>query len=142
MILPDVNLVIHAYNIDSPNHEKAKKWFETTFSGRRPVGLCWVVILAFLRISTHRAVFRTPLFPSEATDIVRSWLKAPCVEVITPGEEHSEVLFRLLEQLGTGGNLTSDAHLAALAIEFQAEIATTDADFARFPGVRWFNPIA
>jgi hypothetical protein len=77
----------------------------------------------------------------EAVGIVRSWLRQPIVRVLVPGEAHGEILFRLLEELGTAGNLTSDAHLAAIAIEYQAEVASTDNDFARFPGLRWFNPL-
>jgi toxin-antitoxin system PIN domain toxin len=102
----------------------------------------WVTVLGFLRIVTHRAVSENPMPVRSATGRVRSWLSHPNVKVVTPGEAHGEVLFRLLEQLGTGGNLTTDAHLAALAIEYQAELATTDSDFSRFEGLRWFNPLA
>ncbi len=79
--------------------------------------------------------------PPEATRRVRSWLDHPRVEVVTPGEGHADILFGLLEELGTAGNLTTDAHLAALAIEYQAEVASTDTDFMRFPRLRWFNPL-
>ncbi len=142
MIIPDVNLLIHAYNRQSLNHLVARDWWEKTLTRPRPVGLPWVTILGFIRIATHRGILENPMFPADAIRRVRSWLAIPNVQILTPGETHPEILFRLIEHLGTAGNLTTDAHLAALAIEFQAELASTDADFARFPGLRWFNPVA
>jgi toxin-antitoxin system PIN domain toxin len=142
MIVPDVNVLIHAYNRGSADHEVARAWWEETLTLPRPVGLAWVVILGFIRISTQRAILDNPLRPTDALRRVRSWLAVPRLEVLTPGESHAEILFGLIEHLGTAGNLTTDAHLAALAIEYQAELASTDADFARFPGLRWFNPVA
>jgi len=99
----------------------------------------WATILGFIRIMTHRGILQNPMFPAEATRRARSWLASPRVQILLPGETHAEILFGLLERLGAAGNLTTDAHLAALAIEYQAELASTDADFARFPGLRWFN---
>ena len=142
MIVPDVNLLIHAYNIQAPEHEAARHWWEGTLGGPRPVGLAWVALLGFIRIATKRGIASTPMTVTETNRQVRRWLNHPRVQILTPGEGHAEVLFRLLEQVGVAGNLTTDAHLAALAIEYQAEIASTDTDFARFPGLRWFNPIA
>jgi uncharacterized protein len=142
MIVPDVNVLIHAYNRGSVQHEAARAWWEETLTLPRPVGLAWVVILGFIRIATHRSILENPMRPADALRRVRSWLVVPRVEVLTPGESHAETLFGLIEHLGTAGNLTTDAHLAALAIEYQAELASTDADFARFPGLRWFNPVA
>lgn len=109
--------------------------------GPRPIGLAWVAVLGFIRISTHRRASPNPIVPTEATRRVSTWLANPRVQIISPGEGHAEILFRLLEELGTAGNLTTDAHLAALAIEYRAEIASTDTDFARFKGLRWFNPL-
>jgi toxin-antitoxin system PIN domain toxin len=103
--------------------------------------LCWAVILGFIRIATHRRILENPMRPADAIRRVRSWLAVPGVQILVPGESHAEILFGLLEHLGTAGNLTTDAHLAALAIEYQAELASTDADFARFPNLRWFNPV-
>jgi len=97
-------------------------------------------MLGFIRVSTIARLTKRPLFPREAVASVRTWLSAPGVQIVIPGEEHAELVFTLLEELGTAGNLTTDVHLAALAIEYNAEIATTDADFARFRGLRWFNP--
>ncbi len=105
-----------------------------------PVGLAWVVILGFIRITTHRRILQHPLRVESACGLARSWLAQPQVSVIHPGEQHADLLFHLLETLGAAGNLTTDAHLAALAIEYQAELHTTDADFARFPGLKWSNP--
>ncbi len=142
MIIPDVSILIHAYNSESSRHKAARDWWERTLTLSRPVGLPWVTILGFLRIMTHRSILQNPMYPVDAIRRIRSWLAAPRVEIIGPGETHDEILFGLLEKLGTAGNLTTDAHLAALAIEFQAELASTDTDFARFQGLRWFNPAA
>lgn len=142
MIVPDVNLLIHAYNVQAPEHEAARCWWESTLSGPRPVGIAWVALLGFIRIATKRGIASTPMTVTETNRHVRRWLDHPRVQILTPGEDHAEILFDLLEQVGVAGNLTTDAHLAALAIEYQAEIASTDTDFARFPGLRWFNPIA
>jgi toxin-antitoxin system PIN domain toxin len=106
------------------------------------VGLAWVAVLGFIRITTHRQVFPNPLPVAAACAHAREWLARPYVSVLHPGARHAETLFRLLESLGTGGNLTTDAHLAALAIEHQAELHSTDADFGRFSGLRWINPLA
>jgi toxin-antitoxin system PIN domain toxin len=141
MIIPDVNLLLHAYNADSKVHSAAKDWWEQTVSGPRPVGLPWVSLLGFIRLITRRGVFPNPMPPGEAARRVRQWLAFPIVQIIHPGERHAEILFGLLEHLGTAGDLTTDAHLAALAIEYQAELASTDVDFARFPRLRWFNPL-
>jgi hypothetical protein len=142
VILPDVNLLLHAYNSESPAHAAARAWWEGLLNGTRPVGLAWAVILGFIRIATHRQVLTNPLPVTTACAHARAWLAQPYVGLIDPGARHAEILFGLLESLGTSGNLTTDAHLAALAIEHQAELHSTDADFARFPGLRWANPLA
>jgi toxin-antitoxin system PIN domain toxin len=142
MILPDINLLLHAYNTDSPVHTAARAWWEALLNSTRPVGLAWAGVLGFIRISTHRQVLATPMSVSTACGHVRAWLAQPYVSILDPGPRHAEILFGLIESLGTGGNLTTDAHLAALAIEHQAELHSTDADFSRFPGLRWKNPVA
>ncbi len=141
MIVPDVNLLLHAYNSDSPVHGAARRWWEDTLSRPGPVGLAWSVILGYIRITTHPGIMTNPLPPETACGHVEAWLEQPQVTLLHPGEGHARILFDLLRGLGTGGNLTSDAHLAALAIENQADLRTTDADFARFPGLRWKNPL-
>ena len=142
MIVPDVNLLVHAYNSESRVHAAARAWWEALLNGVRPVGLPWVTILGFIRVATHPRVFARPLSPQAACAPVRAWLERPFVAILHPGQRHAEILFGLLERLGTGGNLATDAHLAALCIEHQAELHSTDADFSRFSGLRWKNPVA
>lgn len=142
MILPDLNLLIHAYNRDSSVHAAARAWLEQVLQGPESVGLPWAVMLGFVRITTHGRIFANPLPVSAAVGHARSWLAQPQVVLLQPGSRHADIVFGLLENLGTAGNLTTDAHLAALAIEHQAELHTTDADFARFPGLNWRNPLA
>jgi uncharacterized protein len=141
LIIPDVNLLVHAYNSDSLLHARARAWWEELLNGTRPVGLAWVAVLGFLRITTHRQVLTRPLPVAAACGMTRAWLARPYVSILHPGDRHAEVLFGLLQALGTGGNLTTDAHLAALAIEHQGELHSTDADFGRFVGLRWQNPL-
>ena len=141
MMLPDVNLLIHAYNADSPLHSKARAWWETTLSRPDPVGLSWVTMMGFVRITTHPRVLANPLPVAGACERVESWLAQPQVMVLHPGERHAGLFFGFLRGLGSAGNLTTDAHLAALALEHQAVLQSTDADFARFTGLRWRNPL-
>jgi toxin-antitoxin system PIN domain toxin len=141
MILPDLNLILHAYNREARYHTQAKQWWEGTLSSPRVLGLCWVVMLGFIRLSTLRSVFREPLPVSVACGEVRAWLAQPQVIILEPGRRHASIVFDFLEKLGTAGNLTTDAHLAALAVEHQCELCSTDADFARFPGLQWTNPL-
>ena len=141
MIVPDVNLLVHAYNADSPRHDRARKWWETALNGSKPVGLPWAVLLGYLRLTTNRQILAAPLSASAACDHIRSWLNRPVASIIHTGDGHAEILFGLLEHVGTASSLTTDAHLAALAIEHQADLHSTDADFGRFPGLRWVNPV-
>ncbi|MGH6901378.1 MAG: type II toxin-antitoxin system VapC family toxin [Geminicoccaceae bacterium] len=142
MILVDVNLLIYAIDSDSPQHARARPWLERVLSDTAPVGLPWIVVLAFIRITTREGIMRRPLAPTAALAHVDSWLRQPCVEVIAPGARHWPILRRLLEATGSAGNLTSDAHIAALALERGASVCSTDHDFARFPGIRHVNPLA
>jgi toxin-antitoxin system PIN domain toxin len=141
MIVPDVNLLLHAYNSESPVHDHARAWWEDLLNGSQAVGLTWVAILGFVRIITHRSILSSPLRVDRACTYVRSWLEQPVVAILHPGSRHAEILFELLSALGSAGNLTTDAHLAAITIEHQAELHSTDVDFARFPGLRWINPL-
>jgi len=141
MKLLDANLLLYAVNRDAPLHAKAKAWLETTLSGRETVAFSWNVILAFVRLTTRPGLFRNALSPERAFDLVAAWLDQPSATVVNPGPRHLAILRDLLTSLGTGGNLTSDAHLAALAIEQNAELCSCDADFARFPGLHWRNPL-
>jgi toxin-antitoxin system PIN domain toxin len=142
MILPDVNILIYAVNHDAPLHGKAKSWVEGVLSGTETVGLSWVVLLAFLRVTTRAGLFQKPLSVESAFQVASEWLEQPSVTVVEPTPRHWWVMRELALPLGTGGNLTSDAHLAALAIEHGAELCSTDGDFARFKGLRWRNPLA
>ncbi len=142
MIVPDVNLLVCAYDRDSPRQAVASRWWEDLLGGRRTVGLAWVTLLGFIRLTTNRRVVSDPLPVAKACAHARAWLAQPYVTLLHPGERHGEILFGLLERLGTAGNLTTDAHLAALAIEHQAELHSNDADFGRFPGLRHVNPLA
>lgn len=141
MIVPDVNLLVFAHDSVSAFHVRARDWWEGALNGNRPIGLPWAAALGFLRVVTNPRAVSQPLPVVEACGRVRAWLDEPVVTLLHPGDRHAEILFDLLGQLGTGGNLTTDAHLAALAIEYQAELHSTDADFARFSGLRWRNPL-
>ena len=142
MKVVDLNLLIYAVNADAPLHRPARAWWETTLSGSEAVGLGWSVVTGFLRLSTRPSLFPHPLAVEEALDVIEDWLRRPAVIAIHPGERHWDVLRGLLERAGTAGNLTTDAHLAALAIEYNATLYSTDTDFARFqPGLRYLNPL-
>ena len=142
MILIDANLLIYAVNQDAPLNRKAKPWLQAALSGKETVGFPWNVLLAFLRLTTRPGLFLRPLPMDTAFDLVASWLDQTSATIVHPGPRHLSVLRELLQPLGTGGNLTSDAHLAALAIEHGAELCSSDTDFARFPGLKWRNPLA
>jgi toxin-antitoxin system PIN domain toxin len=142
MILIDANLLIYAVNQDAPLHRKAKAWLEQKLSGTETVGLSWNVLLAFLRLTTRTGIFRSPLSTEVALDLIDAWLGQPGVVPVEPSAQHARVLRDLLLPLGTGGNLTSDAHLAALAIEHGAELCSCDSDFGRFRRLRWRNPLS
>jgi toxin-antitoxin system PIN domain toxin len=139
--LPDVNLLLYALDEASPLNEKARPWLEALLSGNEPVGFSWNVLVAFLRLSTRAQIFLNPLTPTEAFDVVGNWLAQPYSLVVHPTERHLSILRGLVEPLGTAGNITSDAHLAALALEHGGEVCSADADFSRFRGLRWTNPL-
>ena len=141
MILIDANLLIYAINTDAPQHNSAHSWLVKTLSSDTTVGLPWVCLLAFLRITTRRGILAQPLAVDTALDYVDSWLNQPFVELVRPGDGHWAILRNLLRMSGTAGNLTSDAHIAALALERGAAIYSADHDFGRFPGVEHVNPI-
>jgi toxin-antitoxin system PIN domain toxin len=141
MKLPDVNLLLYAYDQTSPHHRRARQWLEGELSGTETVGFAWLVLIAFVRISTRAKLTAQPFEPAEAFDIVERWLAQPNAIILHPTERHLGLMRGLVEPLGTAGNITSDAHLAALAIEHGAEVCSADTDFARFPGLRWINPL-
>ena len=141
MILVDANLLIYAVNLNAPHHERARRWLQDALSGTTAVGLPWTSLLAFVRITTRPGILANPMAVDEAIRFVDTWLGQPFVEPVLPGEGHWAILRRLLRDSGTAGNLTSDAHLAALAIERGATICSADYDFRRFPGVEHVNPL-
>lgn len=141
MILLDANLLIYAIDADSPHHARARRWLEQTLSGDTPVGLPWIVVLAFVRITTRAGILRAQLSVERAVGFIDEWLSQPCVALVGPGDGHWPILRNLLSAGGTAGNLTTDAHLAALAIEHGCEIASTDNDFRRFVGITLVNPL-
>lgn len=141
MILVDANLLVYAVNLSAPQHERARTWLEESLSGTTPVGLPWVCLLAFVRITTRPGILARPLDVDDAIGFVQSWLDQPFVDPVAPGEGHWTILRNLLRMTGASGNLTSDAHVAAMAIEYGATICSADYDFKRFPGVSHVNPL-
>jgi len=128
----DANVLIHAVNQGSPAHGQARRWLDEALSGREPLGLPWVVLLAFIRLTTSNRVFTRPLLVSDAMGIVEIWLGRPVTLEPTPTKRHTGILRGLLKGAGSAGNLTTDAHLAALAIEHGATVVSFDRDFQRF----------
>jgi toxin-antitoxin system PIN domain toxin len=140
--LVDLNLLLYAIDETASHHERARLWLEGALSGTEEIGFPWAVLLGFVRISTNPAIFEEPLQSDEAFDYVDGWLEQPVATVVQPTNEHAVRLREALRLLGTAGNLTTDAHLAVIAIEHGAELCSADTDFARFPGLRWHNPLA
>jgi toxin-antitoxin system PIN domain toxin len=140
MMLPDVNVLVHAHNAESAVHARARHWWDECLSGPEGVGLAWATLLGFIRLTTNRKIVARPLTVGDVTARIESWLDLPHFHLAQPSETHFARLRAELERLGTAGNLTTDAHLAVLAMERGYVLYTTDADFARFPGLRWVNP--
>ena len=135
MYVVDANVLLYAVNSQADHHKEAAAWLRKALPGDRPVGFAWVALLAFLRISTHRSLLDRPISAEQALDVVDSWLASPAAVVLSPTGRHLGILRGLLQQAGSGGNLVSDAHLAAVATEHGATVVTFDRDFARFPGL-------
>ena len=136
MVVVDANVLLYAVDRSSAQHERSRTWLDRSLGGREAVGLAWVALLAFVRIGTNRSIFPDPLTCDEATGQVEAWLAAPAAAIAQPTARHAALLRGLLRDTGSAGNLTTDAHLAALALEHGAELVSFDRDFARFPGVR------
>lgn len=141
MILPDVNLLVYAHNADSRQHAAAINWWRNLVSGRDPVAICCASLVGFVRITTHPGIQSNPLSIDEAFEITDSWFEAPNVQWLHPGSRHYSLFQSLLKHVGVGGNLVSDAHLAALALEHNCELHSNDTDFGRFKGLNWVNPL-
>ena len=141
MIVPDVNLLLYSANTESPMYSRSVQWLERLLSGDEPVGMPWSVSLGFLRLITNARIFPAAFSVEAALDIVDGWQNRKIVVAILPGDQHWKIVSTLLRESGTAGNLTSDAHLAALCIERGATLHSADADFGRFRGLRWVNPL-
>ena len=142
MIIPDVNLLVYAYNADAPFHLAAKRWWEGCVGGSQPVAIPWVVALGFVRLMSSRAVLQHPMEVAVALGHLGQWLERPAVMILQPGPRHLALLSGFCEAGVLRGALLTDAHIAALAIETQAVVHSNDSDFSRFPGLRWTNPLA
>ncbi len=140
MKLVDANVLLYAVNEDDPKHEPSHQWLDGALSGTETIGFAWPVLLAFLRLSTRVGLFPSPLAVGPALQTVRAWLAQPTSVVPAPTTRHVDLLAGLLTGVGSGGNLVSDAHLAALALEHDATVVTYDSGFARFAGVRVATP--
>lgn len=142
MIIPDINLLLYAHITSFPKHAAAKAWWEAAMNGERDIGLVAPVVFGFIRIGTNPRVFTPPMSVDVAVAHVESWLGRPRVRFLVPGSRHLDLAFGLVRTLGAAASLTTDAQIAAFAIESQAELHSNDTDFARFPGLRSVNPLA
>ena len=140
MKLVDANVLLYAVNEDAPNHAPARSWLDASLGESEAIGFAWVVLLAFVRLSTRPALFPSPLAAPVAFDVVEHWLNRRAAVVVHPTDRHANLLRGLLESTGTAANLVGDAHLAALALEHGAKIVSFDRNFGRFEGVRWELP--
>jgi toxin-antitoxin system PIN domain toxin len=136
LVIVDANVLLYAVDRASAHHDSARSWLDGSLAGTEAVGLAWIALLAFIRIGTNASILPTPMTPDQATGQVEAWLGAPAAVVAHPTPRHASLLRGLLRDTGTAGNLTTDAHLAALALEHGADIVSYDRDFARFPGVQ------
>jgi toxin-antitoxin system PIN domain toxin len=141
VIVPDVSLLVYAYNTEAKAHPVARAWWEDLLTRQQSVGMPWAVALGFVRLVTSPAVLDEPLAPLDAIGRVRTWIERPSVVIVDPGPRHLSIVEELFRATGVAGVLTTDTHLAALAIEHQATLCSNDSDFRRFPGLRWTNPL-
>lgn len=142
MIIPDVNLLIYAYNAASPFHQSAASWWKECLSGREPVGLTYPVLFAFVRITTGTQAYPNPLTLQQSKECVQEWMKYAVSHILTPTHNHFDQVFQLLESAGSaGGNLVVDAQIAAIAMAHKATIHTADRDFMRFRGLDCYFPL-
>lgn len=142
MIVVDANLLMYSYDAASPHHKKSAGWLENVLSGAEAVGLPWQSVSAFLRVITNWRLSGTGVAVDQAVEIVEEWLRQPNVQILVPGDRHWPVLRRMILEGRASGPLVSDAQIAALTIEYGGVLYTADRDFARFPGLRWKNPLA
>jgi toxin-antitoxin system PIN domain toxin len=142
VIVPDVNLLIYAYNDASPFHQAAAAWWEACLSGSEPVGLTYPVLFAFVRITTGIQAYPNPLTLQQSKECVEEWMTCAATHILTATHNHFDQVFELLESAGSaGGNLVVDAQIAAIAISHKATVHTADRDFMRFRGLNCFFPL-
>ena len=141
MKVVDVNVLLYAVNEDADRHAVLRRWWVDALNGDESVGLPWIVVSGFLRIATNPKVYPEPLPADEALARIETWMSAGTVSVIVEKPDHWRVFRGLLSDVGTARNLTTDAHLAAIAITHEATLVSCDGDFARFRGLRWENPL-
>lgn len=141
MIIPDVNLLLYAVITGFPQHLRAKAWWEETVNGSALIGLTSPALFGFLRVATNARVLESPLTVRDAIGHIGDWLAQPNVSFLTSGANHLDIALGLLEEVGTAGNLTTDAQLAAVAIDQQAELHSNDTDFGKFTELSWVNPL-
>lgn len=141
MILPDVNLLLYASFSGFAEHDRARAWWEEALSGERDVGLCGPVLFGFIRLATNKRAMERPIGFEEAATLVESWLSQPVACFLSPGARHVEIVLRLLREASAVRDLTTDAQLAAYALEHRGDVYSHDTDFGRFPGVRWVDPL-
>ena len=141
-MLVDANLLLYAYQPRAAQHEASRAWLQAKLCGPELVRFAWLTLWAFLRIGTNPRVFERPLSTAEAENVISSWLAQPAAGILEPGERHWDILRELMQEGQTAGPLVMDAVVAAIAMEHGATLCTTDRDFARFPGLKWTNPLA
>ena len=141
MIVPDVNMLVYAYNLAAPRHDEARQWSDALLDGTEEVGLPWVVSTGFVRVITNPRIVSPSLSPVSAVDHLMDWFGRGHVTPLEPHDDHLELFRRIIAFAGSGPNLVPDAHIGALAMEYDAEVHSADSDFGRFPGVRWRNTL-
>ena len=139
--IPDINVLLYAVDSQSPFHKPCLDWLNHALNSDESIGFTWQSMSGFVRIGTNPKLFARPMSVAEAFGYLEAWLACRASRVFHPGANHLTTFRRLVNSAGTGGNLTSDAHLAAIALEHDGEVVSYDSDFGKFPGLKWFNPV-
>lgn len=142
MIIPDVNLLVYAYTPAMPHHRRASAWWRAEVERGTPIGVPWMALCGFIRLTTNRRLFDRPLTLPQACDVAQSWFDFANVAPLDPGPRHFELFTSIARDVHAGSDLVTDIHLAAIAIEYGFELYSNDRDFGRFPELRWRNPLA
>ena len=141
MIIPDVNMLIYAHNSAAREHDDARRWWESLLNGTESIGIPWIVAAGFVRVASNPKSLASPLARETAVDYVSDWFALDHVIPLNPRISHLSHFRQNVAVSGGGSNLVTDAHIAALAMEYDAEVHSADRDFGRFPWVRWHNPL-